>query len=328
MQLIAALQVLAAFWYGAFAFHHLTGASTGTSFLIGGVGAFVLVLVVVIKFPRLVLGTATLCWAVAGVMLGHWLFGGIGQALVVGVILAGIGFTANAGFIAEMLASHRKGEAIAESILPPIASAKDREGVLLLWHAVRRLDRIKVLDDDMFRSLNGRCAEILGMPNPPEGSAPPSTHDVADAFEAVSLLKANGLVSEDAAVRIKSRIEAWWATRTAPAPVPPVAVVPLARPVERPEQLTDTQREVLAGLVFRLVENRALSFETFVRVMVQLNPDYDASRLSAQSFPFADDADRGDLEVIERLKTLGLITAEEYRRGLQVILPYIHEKSA
>ncbi len=182
MQLIAALQVLAAFWYGAFAFHHLTGASTGTSFLIGGVGAFVLVLVVVIKFPRLVLGTATLCWAVAGVMLGHWLFGGIGQALVVGVILAGIGFTANAGFIAEMLASHRKGEAIAESILPPIASAKDREGVLLLWHAVRRLDRIKVLDDDMFRSLNGRCAEILGMPNPPEGSAPPSTHDVADAF--------------------------------------------------------------------------------------------------------------------------------------------------
>lgn len=79
--MIAALQVLAAFWYGAFAFHQLTGAGTGTSFLIGGLGALVLVLLVVVKFPRLVLGTATLCWAVAGVMLGHWLFGGIGQAL-------------------------------------------------------------------------------------------------------------------------------------------------------------------------------------------------------------------------------------------------------
>lgn len=328
MQFIAGVQVLVAFWYGATAFHHLTGASTGTSFLIGGISALVLVLVVVMKFPRLVLGTATLCWAIGGVMLGHWLFGGIGQALVVGIIFAAIGFGANAGFIAEMMASHNKGVAIAEAVLPPITSTKDREGILRLWHAVRLLDRIKVLDDETFRSLNGRCAEILGMPNPPEGSAPVRTNDVADAFESVSLLKGNGLISEDTAARIKGRIEAWWAERTVAAPVQTVPVSPASRTADRVDLLTATDKEVLAGNLFRLAENRALSFETFARVMVQLDPAYDASRVTAQSFPFEDDADRGDLEVIERLRKLDLITVAEYRRGLQVILPYIHEKSA
>lgn len=328
MQFIAGVQILAAFWYGAMTFHQLTGAGTGTSFLIGGGGALVLVLLVVMKFPRLLLGIATLGWAVGGVMLGHWLFGGIGQGLVVGLILAGVGFMANAIFIAEMRNSHDKGVAIAEAVLPPIVSAQDRKGVVILWHAARRLDRIGVLDDQTFRTINGRCAEILGMPNPPEGTEPARINDIADAFDSVSLLKSNGLLSDHVADRTHDRIEDWWERRAASAATKAGPATPASGMVTGKDGLTATDREVLAGQLFRLIENRTLSFETFARVMVELDPSYDLSRVSAQMFPFEDDADAGDLEVVERLRKLDLITAAEYRRGLQVILPYIHEKSA
>lgn len=328
LQFIAGVQILAAFWYGAMTFHHLTGAGTGTSFLIGGGGALALVMVVVMKFPRLLLGTATLGWAIGGVMLGHWLFGGIGQALVVGLILAGVGFMANAVFIAEMRTSHDKGVAIAEAVLPPTISAQDRKGVVILWHAARRLDRIGVLDDQTFRTLDGRCAEILGMPNPPDGSDPARINDVADAFEAVSVLKSNGLISDHVANRTKDRIEDWWASRTAPSSTKALSSTTAAMTVAGKDGLTDTDKEILAGQLYRLIENRTLSFETFARVMVELDPSYDLSRISAQMFPFEDDADAGDLQVVERLRKLDLITVAEYRRGLQVILPYLHEKSA
>ena len=325
---LAGFQYVIFFIYGAVAFHKLTGAGTGTSFLVGGIGGAGLVGILFMSFPKAMLTVATVAWTIGGLFLGNSLFGSVPMGLLLALILGGTGWVVNLYMLSELRVGEKQGADFMNSVLPPITSAKDKEGLVLLWHSLRRLDRIKVIDDETFRSLNGKFASMLGMPNPPEGSAPPRTNDVADAFEAVSLLKTNGFVPEDQAQRIKERIEVWFNAKMAPPPAISQPEPKARRAMEMlPDgSLSDTEREILAAYLPKLTENRALSVETFKRVMADLDKNFDGSHISDAMFPFDDTADEDDLETIARLHKAGLLTTPEYRRGLQVLGPMVSSK--
>ena len=68
------------------AFHLITGAGTGVSLLIGGLGGFFLIYLIYRKFPKSVIGLAALAWAVGGFMLGNFVFGTIGASLIISLI--------------------------------------------------------------------------------------------------------------------------------------------------------------------------------------------------------------------------------------------------
>lgn len=137
------------------AFHLITGAGTGVSLLIGGFGGFFVIYLIYRKFPKSVIGLA---WGAGGFMLGNFVFGATGASLIIGLIGAVVGGAINAAFFGEIDKSHSKSEKLAEAILPEIISKKDREGLIVLWHAVRRLDRMKVVDEGTFKRLNGDIA--------------------------------------------------------------------------------------------------------------------------------------------------------------------------
>ncbi|TXI01377.1 MAG: hypothetical protein E6Q73_07255 [Pseudorhodobacter sp.] len=327
MQTIIGGQMLFLFFASAMGFHQITGAGTGVSLLVGGFGGVMAIYGLYRSFPRSVLGLAAGAWAVGGFVLGNALFGTALGTLIPGLIGAAIGFAANKGWFAEMDASFAKGEAWAGAVLPPIVSQQDREGLVVLWHAVRRLDRMKVMDEATANRLNGEIAGLLRMPNPPEGSAPMLVNDVADGFKAARMLQANGLIGAAEADGIRARIEARQSqarpsagTTAARAPVPPRA--PMG--VNPDGSLTETEREKLAAYLPKLAENRALSAASYARVMAVLDPASAERNLAAIDYPFEDSADTDDLETVERLHKAGLIDATEYRRGLQVILPYLH----
>ncbi len=88
--------------------------------------------------------------------------------------------------------------------------------------------------------------------------------------------------------------------------------------------LTASEREILAAYLPKLIGNRAMSVATYGRVMAVLDRSLAGLDLSGVEIPFEDEADADDLETAERLYKAGLIDATEYRRCLQVILPYLH----
>ena len=328
VQMIIGGQMLFLFFALSMGFHQTTGAGTGVSLLIGGFGGIMAIYFLYRQFPRSVLGLAAAAWAFGGLTLGSYV-GGFGTMLVLAFIGAGIGWIANMGWFAEMDAGFDRGANWTGSVLPPVVSQKDREGLVALWHAVRRLDRMKVMDETTFKRLNGEIAGLLGMPNPPEGSAPMRTNDVADGFEAARMLQENGLIGAAEADGIRARIEAR-ANEARPMPVAAQAASPTRAPrgVNADGSLTDSEREILAGYLPKLVENRALSAATYARVMGVLDPSSAGMGLAEITYPFEDSADPDDLETVERLYKAGLIDATEYRRGLQVILPYLHTTGA
>lgn len=326
MQLLFGFQLLYLFFAMARGFNLITGAGGGVSLLIGGFGGFLVIYLIYRKFPKSVIGLAGLAWAVCGFMLGNFVFGTIGASLIIGFISAVIGGAMNAAFFEEIDKGHAKGEAFAEAILPEIISKKDREGLVVLWHAVRCLDRMKVIDGATFKRLNGTIADILKRPNPPEGSEPMRINDVADGFEAVRMLKDNDMIGVAEAEGIRARIEA---RENEPRQAPrteetrePRGRAPMA--LNADGSLPETERQILVSYLPQLVENRALSSASYARVMAVLEPGIDESELATVAFPYEDSADTDDLETVERLYKAGLIDVAEYRRGLQVILPYLH----
>jgi len=329
MQLLVGAQILFLFFALASGFHQITGAGTAVSMLIGGFGGVAALYAIYRRFPKSVLGLATGAWAIGGLMLGNAVFGTAGATLILVLLGAAFGFAVNIAWLSGLDAQLGNSDALVAPFQSPALNASDREGLVVLWHAVRRLDRMKVIDAATFKRLNGFIAGLLQMPNPPEGSAPRPTIDVADGFQAVRQLQDNSMISEAEAEAIRARIEARENDRSAPrAPEAPRLVPDRAPMGLNPDgSLTESEREILAAYLPKLVENRALSLASFLRLKAVLEPGFVGSDLTDAAFPFEDSADADDLETVERLHKAGLIDATEYRRGLQVILPYLHKSA-
>jgi len=344
MKFIGGLQIIILFIGGAIGFKDLTGAGPLASFVFGGMGLVMIVALLFIWLPRIMIAVGAVLWTIAGYSLAHWAFGDVLSALAGAIVVGGMGAGANYLFMQETLQDYMKGQQFGERMLPsrPKSSASATSTqvdiILKAYKSIHTLDSIGVLEENIFARLDQKCNEVIDSSGVdimhPDAQVPQHVDEV-EAFDSLSHLKGVELVSKSEAEEIRAKIALWSKRAVAPAvtsgsaPIAtPTAVAPSPAFVQMKEPLSEDDMQFLAGSLYRLVYNRAMSLDTFRRLMKRLDPSVDHSGAKEDNFPFEDEGDNGDLEIAQQLYGLKLIDLAEYRRTLQVILPYIHEKNA
>ena len=326
--IIAGLQAIMLLTVGTKVVSDLTGMGGLASFVFGGLGSCAILGIMFASIPRITLALASGFWAILGYQLGSSMFGDIGSSIAGALVLGGLGMGANYGLMQDSLAGYHTGQDLAGG---PVQSARSNmlsmtdeqtEQMEAIWRSLYVLKSIGVVKLSTFSRMDKKFSELFGMPGSEAiGSVSNSNPSTDEVMTSLMWLSDSDLLSKDEMDAINRRVEEWFKK---PVPVAAQPTAPATPPVATVDGALDKDEEAfLAGNLFRLAENRAIGLDTFSRLQERLDLTYDTDRVRPENFPYLDEADKGDLETVERLFETSLIDRAEYQRAMQIILPHL-----
>mgnify|MGYP005856528607 CR=1 FL=1 len=330
MFIIAGLQGLMLLAFGTKLFSDFTGMGFFASLIFGGFGSCALLGIMFALLPRITLALATGFWGLFGYSLAQSMFGDVGSSIAGAVLLGAMGGGANYGLMQDFLGGYARGQALAggqpdggspRSNVPSMTE-EQAEQMEAIWRSLYVLKGIDAVKLSTFSRMDKKFVELFGIPGSEAiGSASNAHPSTDDVMTSLMRLSDSDLLSKDEMDAIDQRVEEWFEK---PVPVAARPAAPATPPATKAERaLDEDEKSLLAGNLFRLAENRAIGLDTFSRLQQRLDPTYDTARVRAENFPYLDEADKGDLETVERLFETGLIDRAEYQRAVQVILPHL-----